>query len=114
MNDNRRNFLKIGSLAGLGLASGSVLAACQTKAENNTTTAAAAAATGQQTGNQIFNMSGYKAPKLDKVRIGFVGLGMRGPHAVQRMSYIQGVEIKALCDIRPKQVDKVLETLKGT
>ncbi|EKF55207.1 putative dehydrogenase [Galbibacter marinus] len=114
MNDNRRNFLKIGSLAGLGIASGSVLAACQTKTENNTIVAATSASSGQQNGSQIFNMSGYKAPKLDKVRIGFVGLGMRGPHAVKRMSYIEGVEIKALCDIRPKQLDKVLESIKGT
>src|SRR5690606_24646623 len=114
MNDNRRNFLKLGSLAGIGLASTSVLAACQTKTENNTKATATTATAAQQDGNQIFNMSGYKAPKLDKVRIGFVGLGMRGPHDVQRMSYIDGVEIKALCDIRPKQLDKVLETLKGT
>lgn len=114
MNDNRRNFLKIGSLAGLGIASGSVLAACQTKTENNTIVAATSASSGQQNGSQIFNMSGYKAPKLDKVRIGFVGLGMRGPHAVKRMSYIEGVEIKALCDIRPRQLDKVLESIKGT
>lgn len=114
MNDNRRNFLKIGSLAGLGIASGSVLAACQTKTENNTIAAATSASNGRENKGQIFNMSGYKAPKLDKVRIGFVGLGMRGPHAVQRMSYIEGVEIKALCDIRPKQLDKVLQTLEGT
>ena len=26
-----------------------------------------------------FNMSGYAAPPLEKVRIGIVGLGMRGP-----------------------------------
>ncbi|HSK14157.1 MAG TPA: Gfo/Idh/MocA family oxidoreductase [Phnomibacter sp.] len=44
------------------------------------------------------NMSGYAAPKLNKVRIGFIGLGMRGPGAVQRMSYIEGVEIVGLCD----------------
>jgi len=53
-----------------------------------------------------FNMSGYAAPKLDKVRIGFVGLGMRGPGAVERMSFIEGVEIKALCDKFPDRVTK--------
>jgi len=47
---------------------------------------------------QRFNMCGYGAPKIDKVRIGFIGLGMRGPGAVQRMSHIEGVEIIALCD----------------
>lgn len=59
-----------------------------------------------------FNMSGYAAPRMDKVRIGFIGLGMRGPGAVQRMSYIDGVEIKALCDKVPAKVtsaQKILE-----
>ena len=41
----------------------------------------------------LFNMSGFAAPKLDKVRVGFVGVGARGSGAVQRMSYIDGVEI---------------------
>jgi len=53
-----------------------------------------------------FNMSGYAAPKLDKVRIGIVGLGMRGPGAVERMSFIEGVEIIALCDQYPDRVAK--------
>lgn len=58
------------------------------------------------------NMSGYAAPRLETVRIGFVGLGMRGPGAVQRMSHIEGVEIKALCDKIPERVSgaqKILE-----
>lgn len=58
-----------------------------------------------------FNMSGYAAPKIDKVRIGFVGLGMRGPGAVERMSFIDGVEIKALCDKLPDRVTKAQEIL---
>lgn len=45
-----------------------------------------------------FNMSGYQAPRIDRVRIGFIGLGMRGPGAVERISHIDGVEIVALCD----------------
>lgn len=39
------------------------------------------------------------------VRVGFIGLGMRGPGAVKRFAHIPGVEIKALCDIRPDRVD---------
>jgi len=59
-----------------------------------------------------FNMCGYAAPKLDKVRVGFVGIGDRGSDAVERMTYIDGVEIVALCDIRQSAVDggqKILE-----
>ncbi len=41
---------------------------------------------------------GLTAPKLETVRVAFVGLGMRGPGAVQRFTFIPGVEIVALCD----------------
>ena len=62
--------------------------------------------------DQRFNMSGYAAPKLDKVRIGFVGLGQRGPGAVERMSYIDGVEIVALCDQFEDRVEKMQQLLE--
>ena len=54
---------------------------------------------------------GLVAPKIDTVRIGIVGLGMRGISAVERFIHIPGVEIKALCDIRPEltaRAEKVL------
>lgn len=35
---------------------------------------------------------------MDVVRVGFVGLGMRGPGAVERFTYIEGVAINGLCD----------------
>jgi predicted dehydrogenase len=57
-------------------------------------------------------MSGFAAPKLDKVRIGIVGLGMRGPGAVERMSYIEGIEIKGLCDKFPDRVAKAQKILE--
>lgn len=61
---------------------------------------------------QRFNMSGYAAPKLDTVRIGFVGLGQRGPGAVERMSYIEGVEIVALCDQYDDRVEAMQKLLE--
>lgn len=54
--------------------------------------------------SQRFNMSGYAAPPLETVRIGFIGLGHRGPSSLRRLSLIEGVEIKALCDIRSERV----------
>jgi hypothetical protein len=54
---------------------------------------------------QQFNMSGYAAPALPVVRIGIIGLGDRGSGAVQRLSNIEGVEIKALGDLRQVAVD---------
>ncbi len=61
---------------------------------------------------QNFNMCGYAAPKLDKVRIGFIGLGSRGPGAVERMSHIEGVEIAALRDQYEDRVEKVQKKLE--
>ncbi|MHC5117638.1 MAG: Gfo/Idh/MocA family protein [Planctomycetota bacterium] len=58
-----------------------------------------------------FNMSGYRAPKIPIVRIGFVGLGMRGPGVVKRMTHIEGVEITAICDKRKSCTDKVEKML---
>lgn len=58
------------------------------------------------------DMIAFAAPKMDVVRVGFIGLGMRGPGAVQRFTHIPGVEIKALCDIHPDRVDKSQEILK--
>ena len=44
------------------------------------------------------NVLGLTAPKLQTVRVAFVGLGMRGPGAVERFTFIPGVQIVALCD----------------
>jgi hypothetical protein len=59
------------------------------------------------------NMCGFAAPPLDKVRVGFVGLGMRGPGAVERMAKIKDVQIVALCDIRPAGVELSQTILAG-
>ncbi|WP_126970604.1 Gfo/Idh/MocA family protein [Gynurincola endophyticus] len=50
-----------------------------------------------------FNMCGYQAPKLETVRVGIIGLGMRGPGAVERISFIEGASIVALCDKLPER-----------
>ena len=47
----------------------------------------------------------YAAPPLDTVRIGFIGLGMRGPGAVERMCQIDGTKIVALCDVEQDRVE---------
>ncbi|MCX8019990.1 MAG: Gfo/Idh/MocA family oxidoreductase [Chitinophagaceae bacterium] len=61
---------------------------------------------------QRFNMCGYAAPKIETVRIGVVGLGMRGGDAVERLSYIDGAEITALCDKYADRVEAAQQTLK--
>jgi predicted dehydrogenase len=64
------------------------------------------------TSDQHFNMCGYAAPKIETVRIGVIGLGMRGSGAVARLSYIDGAEIVALCDKYPDRVAAAQKTLE--
>lgn len=98
MKNSRRNFLKIAGIAGAGM-----VAATGERSEAVTLT---------RNHQQRFNMHGYAAPKLDKVRIGFIGVGSRGSGTVQRMAAIQGVEIKALCDLIPDNAASTLESVK--
>lgn len=105
MSTNRRDFLKK-TLIGSGvMATGLTVPALSFGNEP----ASEKSAIGSK---QKFNMSGYAAPRLNKVRIGFVGLGMRGPGAVERMSYIDGVEIVALCDQYEDRVEKIQKLLE--
>ena len=55
---------------------------------------------------------GMALPKMDGVRVGFVGLGMRGPEAVERFMYIPGVQVVALCDYEPDRAEACQEILK--
>jgi predicted dehydrogenase len=48
---------------------------------------------------------------LPTVRVAFIGLGMRGPGAVERMTHIPGVEIVALCDMVEKNTNSANEIL---
>ena len=107
MASDRRDFLRQTTLIGTGiLASGLTGHAASLTSEPKTEN-------GGHGSTQRFNMSGYSAPKLDKVRIGFVGLGNRGPGAVERMSNIEGVEIVALCDLLPDRVEKCQAILEN-
>ncbi|MBR5895175.1 MAG: Gfo/Idh/MocA family oxidoreductase [Akkermansia sp.] len=55
---------------------------------------------------------GLKAPALKTVRVAFVGLGMRGPGAVTRFTYIPGVEVVALCDYEKERAEKCQKSLR--
>ena len=49
---------------------------------------------------------GMTLPKMNVVRVGFVGLGMRGPGAVERFTHIPGVKIAALCDYEADRAER--------
>ena len=52
------------------------------------------------------DMVGFAAEPIDTVRVGFIGLGMRGPSAVQRFTKIPGAKVVALCDVDSARVAK--------
>ena len=111
MKTNRRKFLKHSGLAGIGLIGSSIIPAYSSGKDNYND------GSGQDriistAHTQKFNMSGYSAPKIDTVRIGFIGLGNRGPGHLMNMSLLEGVEIKALCDIVPEQVAKAKKSIE--
>lgn len=55
---------------------------------------------------------GLALPKKKVVHIGLVGLGMRGPGAVENFSLIPGVQVVALCDYEEKRAVKQNERLR--
>lgn len=59
------------------------------------------------------DMIAFRCDPLETVRVGIIGLGMRGPGAVERLTHIPGVEIKALCDLYPERVEKAQAILTG-
>lgn len=89
MTVNRRKFIKNISL-GLGVLS--------------STGADALPALSNDQKPPLTNMCGYAAPKINTVRVGVVGLGMRGSEQVRRLCHIDGLEIVAICD---KYADRV-------
>lgn len=56
---------------------------------------------------------GLTVPKMDVVRVGFVGLGMRGPGAVERFTYIPGTHIIALCDYYAENAERCQSSLRS-
>ena len=103
MKKNRRDFLKLTGLTGIGLTNLSLIPGYDLEFDDKRNN--------NRDHTQHFNMSGYAAPKLETVRIGYVGLGNRGQSAVSRIRFIEGIEIKALCDKRMERVDETKKIL---
>ena len=104
MKSSRRDFLKHATVAGAGAFAGGLLSGCAPREPESNLSSIIEAVRRPHTGK--FNMSGYAAPALPVVRVGFIGVGDRGGGAVERLSYIEGVEIKALGDLRPAAVEE--------
>jgi len=56
-------------------------------------------------------MTNFAVAPMEKIRIGFIGIGERGTWAVHRISGIPVTETAALCDLRPEAVDSARKWL---
>ncbi|MFH1943469.1 MAG: Gfo/Idh/MocA family oxidoreductase [bacterium] len=87
---SRRDFIKTGVGAGLGAAlAGVALSSCQKE-------------------RRLATSPGVpKIDPIETVRMGFVGVGLQGSSHVRNFLNIEGVEIKAVCDIVPEKVERI-------
>ncbi len=115
MKTKRRNFLKTAGLIVTGIA-GKGLFGNDIKANNinSTTNLPDYIRQFERSHIQKYNMSGFAAPKIPVVRAGIIGLGNRGPAHIRTMTKIEGVEIKALCDLVPERAEAAKKSLEST
>ena len=79
--------------------------------------AAALAAGCMSAGNKICDsrgapMHGFVVPPMKRIRVGVIGVGVRGTWAVKRLTMIPGVEVTAVSDINPEKLDAIQKWLK--
>ncbi len=112
MKENRRDFIKKLTLGGIGVGMATEafpMHAFDPLIEQNKRDRRAK----RQSKNQVFNMCGYRAPKLDTVRVGFIGVGRRGYSNLRQMTFLEGVKIVAICDIVQDRIDEVQQLLSN-
>ena len=100
---DRRKFLRTTSMSGAVVAAGSLLPGC------------AMAKDIPASGGKY--MGDFAAPKLDTLKVAFIGVGARGPSHLRFISKLEGVEIVAISDLYEdlvkKQVKKCMEVGNG-
>ena len=94
---NRRDFLKAASVA----AAAGVVSGCASSGSVHTSAP-------MQQGRSVI---GLVAPKMDVVRVGFIGVGQRGYGHVKRMSHIEGTQIVAICDTHTEVLERAANYL---
>ena len=107
MKTFRLTMLALGLVSCLSL--GTTLSAQRTKATTAKRTPIQTITPKRPAGQR--DVLGLRLAPMPVVRVGFIGLGMRGPSAVERFVHLEGVEIKALCDLHPDRVEKASQIL---
>ena len=49
-------------------------------------------------------MHGFTVPPMKRIRVGVIGVGVRGAWAAKRLTMIPGVELTAIGDINPEKL----------
>jgi hypothetical protein len=99
MNQNtpirRREFIQTSASLGAALA----LGGCAGKTPRDTRTLSAA------------SLVGFRAPSMQTVRIGFIGVGGRGSGLIREFMRCPGVQINAVCDMKPDRAARAQDIL---
>jgi len=90
MKKNRRDFIKLTGITGLGLTAGGLMKNYASQFNYDDPNLAQDIISHEKEYTQHFNMSGFAAPKISTARIGIIGLGQRGPSHVKIMNRIDG------------------------
>jgi len=91
MSKSRRNFLRQSALAGVGM---SIIPASNLFATS------------------VDGRKSHLVGKDGKVRLGFIGVGLRGQNHVEQALYRQDTEVIAICDVQQTMIDRTLELFK--
>lgn len=94
---DRREFLTIAGASGLGLA------AANLNAQTNERIPA------RPKGNQ--SVADLVVPKMDRVRVAFIGVGARGSGHVDQLCLIDGVDVVAICDTHAPSLERSINNV---
>src|SRR6478735_3373906 len=54
----------------------------------------------------------FRVPPISLVRVGFVGCGLQGTEHIKNLLDIEGVELRAVCDIVPAKTERAQKLAK--
>ena len=112
-HNSRRNFLKMAALGSAAIGLAPVTSAFGNLSNNPAGESQSIhPGSGNETAPKGRSVMGLACEPLNTVRIGLIGLGMRGSEAVRRLIQIEGVEIKALADRVQKNLNDASRKLR--
>lgn len=94
-NYNRRKFIKTTAFSAAAFTAATTLSNCENENLN--------------TDSKGKYMGGFSAPKMESVRVAFIGLGARGSGHLKSIAKLEGVEVVAISDLFE---DNVIRSLK--